>query len=209
MEKYQMKNKPECATCHFFEKENSQKGECRLNPPEINANKLFDRGVFPIVNNDDWCGSHPEIASARISEFVSTLEADEKLPEFKEVTTSGGVKIEEQSEIADETSDKVLDENSDKDTSSSEITSPENGKVLDENSPKKSDEKSGKVLDENSQINLGEKSAQESPNANYETPVKVNPKYTKAPVAPKAPAAKSASKNKGKGKKTVPPRRTK
>lgn len=49
--------KRKCADCYWFEECEEllpvAAGRCRLLPPQI---KFGERGIWPVVKNEDWCG---------------------------------------------------------------------------------------------------------------------------------------------------------
>lgn len=62
-----MKNKPACGTCKFFKRNDERSGTCHFNAPLPTS--LTTGGwhapvaEWPHVNDDDWCGEHPEYSS--------------------------------------------------------------------------------------------------------------------------------------------------
>lgn len=55
---------PQCVTCRFWAPdyiegtEPSLGGTCRFNPPQINDRHGDRYWLWPVVDQDDWCGRH-------------------------------------------------------------------------------------------------------------------------------------------------------
>ncbi|PTQ75812.1 hypothetical protein [Celeribacter persicus] len=54
-----------CKTCAFFEikaAKTDAKGECRFNPP-VFLTEEEHKGMWPVVQSDDWCGHFEQDAA--------------------------------------------------------------------------------------------------------------------------------------------------
>jgi hypothetical protein len=54
-----------CEDCHFFEanKDDESIGLCRRNPP-VGAASIDEKGYWPVVDIDDWCGEYKHDGSS-------------------------------------------------------------------------------------------------------------------------------------------------
>lgn len=179
MELSLMTNKVECSKCDFYEKKNSQTGECRIRPPVEQG--LVTRAIFPIVESTDWCGGHSDFDGFEMvnpDRYESLIKCQSMIGKISEVAASSTLLNEIGQHTVDIISENVVTHNTDSElqefskvttsggvtiVDESEITNETSDNNLDKKSPtnpneNNSDFTGGKIPDENSDKKADENS---------------------------------------------------